>query len=215
MTIKQFAFACVSLAVLLVAGCGKVRHPNYYTLALAPTLAPVGNGGRTLGSLAVRIETPAYVRQGRIIYRESPNEVGFYEYHRWVFDPGTMVATAIVETLRTSGPFSQVDPDDSRVSPDFLLRGRLERLDEIDYGAGVRVEVKLSAELVNLHTKSTVWSADETETARVEKAAVNSVVVEMGHAAQRCIDRLLADMQHQVGGVPQPSADSQIPRSEP
>jgi hypothetical protein len=72
----------------------------------------------------------------------------------------------------------------------------------------------LSAQLINLRTASTVWSGDESETARVEKATMNSVVVEMSHAAQKCIDRLFADMQRQLEGAVQPSAESQIPRSE-
>jgi ABC-type uncharacterized transport system auxiliary subunit len=215
MTIKPFAFACVSLAALLVAGCGKVRYPNYYTLALAPTLTPAGDGGHTLGSLAVRnFETPAYLRQGRIVYRESPTEVGFYEYHRWVTDPGATVTTAIISTLRSSGLFSQVDSEASHIKSDFLLRGQLQRLDEIDYGGAVRVEVKLSAQLVNLRTASTVWTGDETETARVEKAAVNSVVIEMSHAVQKCIDRLLASMQQQLGNTLQRSSDSELPQPD-
>jgi hypothetical protein len=32
------------------------------------------------------------------------------------------------------------------------MSGRLERLEEIDYGGGVRVEAKLSAELLNLRS---------------------------------------------------------------
>jgi len=207
MTIRPFLFACAVLAALLAPGCGKVRFPNYYTLAVAPTLTPAANPGRTLGSLAVRdFETPAYLRQGRIVYRESPTEVGFYEYHRWITNPGTTVTTAIVDTLRSSALFSQVEPDASHSKPDFLLRGQLERLDEIDYGGAVRVEVKLSAQLVNLRTASTVWSEDEAETARVEKAAVNSVVAEMSDAVQKCIDRLLADMQRRLGNTLQRSS---------
>jgi len=78
---------------------------------------------------------------------------------------------------------------------DYLLLGQLQRLDEIDYGGGVHVEVKLSAQVIDLRNKSAVWSGTQTETAKVEKAAVNSVVIEMRYATQRCIDRLIADMQ--------------------
>lgn len=204
--IKPFAFACASLTLLLVAGCAKVRYPNYYTLVLAPTLSREGNAGRTLGSLAVRdFETPAYLRQGRIVYRKSPTEVDFYAYHRWVTDPATIITTAIIGTLRSSGLFSQVDSDASHTKPEFLLRGQLMRLDEIDYGGSVRVEVKLSAQLINLRTRSTIWSEEEAETERVDKSTVNSVVIEMSDALQKCIDRLLADMQRQLdNGVQRP-----------
>lgn len=214
MTIKAFVFACVSLTALLMSACGKVRYPNYHTLALAPSPPPAGNGGQALGSLAVRdLETPPYLRQGRIVYRESPTEIGFYEYHRWVTNPGMIVTNAMIDSLRSSDLFSQVDSYVSHIKPDFLLRGRLERLDEIDYGGVVRVEVKLSAQLVNLRTASPVWSGEEAETARVEKATVDSVVTVMTYAAQKCIDRLLADMQQHLGNGLQRSSGSEQPHS--
>jgi ABC-type uncharacterized transport system auxiliary subunit len=220
MTIKAFVFACLLIAALLTASCGKVRYPNYYTLSVAPTMTPHDNGGRRLGSVKVRdFETPTYLRQGRIVYRESPTQVGYYDYHRWVSNPGATVTTAIIGGLRSTGLFSEVDSDASHMKTDFLLTGQLERLDEIEYGGGVRVEVKMSAQVVDLRTKATVWHGEEAETATVEKTnakngSVNLVVIEMSHAAQKCIDRLLANMQQQLGNAVQPSADPQIPRSE-
>jgi ABC-type uncharacterized transport system auxiliary subunit len=199
MKMNWFVAACVLIVALMATRCGKVRHPNYYTLALAPTLAPAGDAGHALGTLAVRdFEIAAYLRQGRIVYRESPTQVGFYEYHRWVTNPSATATTAIIDSLRTSGLFSQVDSDAKHIKSDFLLTGKLERLDEIDYAGTVRVEVKLSARLVNLRTASLVWSGDEAETAKVEKATVDSVVVGMSHAAQKCIERLLASLTQQL-----------------
>lgn len=211
MTTRPFVFTCILLGALLAAGCGKVRYPKYYTLPLAPTLSPANNGGHPLGPLAVReFDIPAYLRQGRIVYRESPTEVGFYQYHRWVANPGATVTTAIVGTLRSSGLFSNVDWDASHMKPNFLLTGQLERLDEIDYGGGVRVEVKLSAQIRDVRAKCTVWSVSEAESARVEKkATMNSVVVEMSRALQKCINSLLADMQRRLDNAPQCSSHSE------
>lgn len=207
MTIKAVGIAYVLFTALLMSGCGKVRYPDYYTLAVAPSPPQAGNGERAPGSLAVRdFETPAYLRQGRIVYRKSPTEIGFYEYHRWVNNPGAIVTTAMIDALRSSDLFSQVDLYASHVKADFQLRGRLERLEEIDYGGRVRVEVKLSAQLVNMRTASTVWSGEQAESVSVEKATVNSVVTEMTHATQKCINGLLADMRQHLGeGQQRPS----------
>src|SRR5271169_1212421 len=82
-------FAFFALTALLLAGCaGKVRYPDYYMLALAPSKGPAaGNEGYKLPAVVVqRFETPAYLRQGRIVYRQTPEQIGFYEYHRWVSD---------------------------------------------------------------------------------------------------------------------------------
>jgi hypothetical protein len=94
--------------------------------------------------------------------------------------------------------FSFVAPYDGHDRPDYLLTGRLVKLDEIDYGGGVKVEAKLSAELTNLRTGAVVWTGDAAETAKVDNRDVSSVVTEMSHALQGSIDRLLQSMQQQV-----------------
>jgi hypothetical protein len=72
------------------------------------------------------------------------------------------------------------------------LTGRLEKLDEIDYGGDLRVEAKLSAELTNLRTGSIVWTGDATGSSRVERRNVDAVVAEMSHALQGSITDLIA-----------------------
>jgi len=141
-----------------------------------------------------RFGTPPYLRQGRIVYRQAPSEIGFYEYHRWAVDPATTVTTAVVESLRASHLFAFVKLYEGQDRPDYLMSGRLERLEEIDYGGSVRVEAKLSAELVNVRTGATVWTGDAAETLKIETRTVNSVVVEMSHAVEKSISRLVASM---------------------
>ena len=200
---KTLLLAFALLLALLTVGCGgKIKYPRYHTLAVAPTPKPAIDDSQSLGSVAVRkFETAAYLRQGRIAYRESPNEVGFYEYDRWAADPGSAVTTAFIEALRSSGLFSLVGPYDGHDKPDYLLTGRLERLDEIDYGGGVQVEVKISAQLVNLRTASTVWTGDASQASRVETRTMDSVVAEMSRGVQKCIDRLLANIEQQRAGA--------------
>jgi ABC-type uncharacterized transport system auxiliary subunit len=203
MPVKTLAIATACTLTLLIAGCsGKVRYPSYHTLSIAPSLKSDASVTPRPVSLAVRrSETPAYLRQGRIVYSEAPGEIGFYEYHRWAADPGATVTTAVVDSLRSSHMFSFVAPYDGPDRPDYLLTGRLVKLDEIDYGGGVKVEAKLSAELTNLRTGAVVWTGDAAETSKVDCRDVNSVVNEMSHALQGSIDRLLESMEQQVSGA--------------
>ena len=188
-----------SLALLMVGCGGKIRYPKYYTLELAPTLRPAASDPLTLGTLAVRpFGTSAYLRQGRIVNREAPNEVAFYEYHRWAADPGATVTTAVTDNLRSSGLFSLVERYGVHDKPEYLMTGRLERLDEIDYAGAERVEAKLSANLVNLRTGTTVWVGDATKTSAVEARTVNSVVAAMSTAVQACSYELIASMEQKL-----------------
>lgn len=78
------------------------------------------------------------------------------------------------------------------------MSGRLERLEEIDSAGSVRVEARLSAELVDLRTGETVWTGDADETSEVETHNINSVILEMTHAVQKSISRLVASLDQQL-----------------
>ena len=203
MSVKKLVAATTCTLMLLISGCmGKVRYPTYYTLSTAPPMKPDPGTSHWKAAVAVRrFETPMYLRQGRIVYREAPTQIGFYEYHRWAADPGATVTTAFIESLRSANAFSTIAPYDGRDRPDYLIDGRLEKLDEVDYGSGVRVEVKLSAVLTNLRTGAIVWSGDAEETSNVDKRDVNSVVAEMSRAVQANIDRLVGNMERQTSEV--------------
>ena len=200
MTTKRLMIAYIPLALLFMSGCaGKVRYPNYYTLAVAPTRQPASKGPHPSVTLAVRrFDTPAYLRQGRIVYREAPEQIGFYEYHRWASDPGVVVTTGVIDSLRSANLFSVVEPYAGQEHPDYLLSGRLERLDEVDYKSGVQVEVKLSAQLVNLRTGTPVWAGAVTKTSEVGTRDMNSVVVALSQTVQASINELMANMAKQL-----------------
>jgi uncharacterized lipoprotein YmbA len=200
MTSRVSRFAFFVLSALLMTGCaGKVRYPNYYMLALAPSKDPPSSESQKLPAVAVqRFQTPAYLRQGRIVYRESPEQIGFYDYHRWASDPGQVVTMAMIDNLRSAGVFSTVEIYDGQEHAPYLLQGRLERLDEVDYKHGVQVEVRLTAQVLNTRTGTAVWAGDTTTTANVNQRQVNSVVRAMGQATQEGIEQLVQDMKKQL-----------------
>jgi uncharacterized lipoprotein YmbA len=199
MTANTLAARGACVAALLMAGCGEIRYPKYYTLNVVPAPKPAADDVRRSVAVAVRrFDTPDYIRQGRIVYRETPAEIGFYDYHRWAADPGTTITTAMIDALRSARLFSLVVPYDGREQQEYVLSGRLDRLDEVDYGGGVRVEARLRAEIVNRRTGETLWTGDASETSKIETRTVGSVVDAMSHAVETSIDRLVASMDQQL-----------------
>ena len=189
----------VILATLTISacllGCGRTRFPAYYTLHV-PAAVDVPSAGEARPSLSVReFQSPEYLRQGAIVYRTSPEQVGFYQYHRWAVDPREFVTNAIIDRLRATGRFAAVSPYDGRADVDFILSGRLEKLEEVDYEGGVRVEVALSAQLTDPGTDKTVWANAASESARVDKRSVPAVVAEMSEAMDRAIQKLTASLK--------------------
>jgi len=188
--LTAICFAMVTSIVL--AGCGgAVKYPNYYTLHLPPPPDPPAQEGvRTI--LAIReFRSPTYLRQGAIVYKSSPEQLGFYEYHRWAVDPREFVTNAVTERLGASGNFRQVKRYDGRPDVDYVLSGRLEKLEEIDYDGGVKVEVAISAQMTSLATGSTVWTNSVSEVGTVGQRDVPAVVAEMNRTMGRAIEKLL------------------------
>ena len=186
--------ATLTMSACLMGCVSGARFPAYYTLHVPPTLdVPIAGGTRS--SLAVReFHSPAYLRQGAIVYRTSPEQVGFYQYHRWAVDPREFLTNAIIDRLRATGRFAEVRAYDGRADVDFVLSGGLEKLEEVDYEGGVRVEVALSAEITDPRAGKTVWANVASESERVDKRNVPAVVAEMSHAMDGAIQKLMASL---------------------
>ncbi len=195
---QRFALVLIGLAIsLILVGCfgGKVKYPTYYTLQVPPPPDPPSTE-TARPTIAVReFTSPAYLRQGPIVYRVSPEQIGFYDYHRWATDPRELVTGAILDHLRASNAFASVKRYDGHSDIEYVLSGRLEKLEELDYGGRVRVEVALSAQMTNVKTGYTVWTNSVDEIGTVEQRSVPGVVSEMNRAMQRSIDKLVSSVQ--------------------
>jgi hypothetical protein len=104
------------IALVSLSGCaGKIRYPNYYALDL-PVPAPSANQPTPAhGSAAVRqFDAPRFLRGGAIAYWE--------------------VTAAMVREMQSLGLFQSVDVSDGRGSPECLVTGTFEHLEEAGQG---------------------------------------------------------------------------------
>src|SRR5882672_4644052 len=200
-TVTKIVFSLAALLILASCG-GRVRYPNYYTINLpAPPDPPPAENVHA--AVAIReFRAPAYLRQGAIVYKPSPEHIGFYAYHRWAINPCEFVTNSVIERLRASGDFAHVKPYDGRPDIEYVLSGRLEKLEEIDYEGGVKVEVAISAQMTNLATGATVWTNAVSEVGEVNKGDVAAVVSEMNRTMGRAIEKLLNPMPTDVAAGP-------------
>jgi len=186
-------------ALMILASCGgRVRYPNYYTLNLpVPPDPPASENAHA--TVAIReFHAPAYLRQGTIVYRPSPEQIGFYAYHRWAIDPCEFVTNSVIERLRASGHFAHVKAYDGRPGIEYVLSGRLDKLEEVDYDGAVKVEVAISAQMTNLATGATVWTNAVSEVGEVNKRDVPTVVSGMNRTMERAINKLLSPIPADV-----------------
>lgn len=204
MRLRRPTALAITLAVSIAfVGCaGKIRYSNYYTLHV-PAVPDPPAGPDVHASLAVReFRSPGYLRQGPLVYRLSAEQIGFYDYHRWAADPRQFVTTVIADRLRATGNFADVTVYDGRSHADYIITGRLEKLEEVDYEGGVKVEVALSAQMTDIRTGTTVWANSVSDIENVAERSVPAVVSEMSHAMDRAIEKLLSSIPDQA---PHPS----------
>jgi ABC-type uncharacterized transport system auxiliary subunit len=196
-TLMRIVF-CLAALVILTGCAGKVRYPNYYTLNLpAPPDPPTGDNAHAI--LAIReFRAPTYLRQGAIVYKTSPEQIGFYAYDRWATDPRDFVTNAVIERLRASGVFARVQAYDGSRDVNYVLSGRLEQLEELDYQGSVKVRVAISAEMTSIATGATVWSNAVSEIGDVNQRDVPAVVSEINRTMERAINKLLSPMPADV-----------------
>ena len=185
----------LTAGLLLLASCGggKVPSTQYYQLNLPP--APAAQGAQTDFSIVVLpFRASEILTRDRVVYRPTPQEVGYYEYHLWAEDPASTVERAMIQAIEAQRTFSTVAGFDGRTKADFVLRGRLEQLEEIDYESGVNVKVTLSAELLDGQTQRVLWRGTASESQSVDRSEVADVVAKLSNATSAAVKKLAADV---------------------
>jgi ABC-type uncharacterized transport system auxiliary subunit len=192
--------------VAVLAGCGgSMPKTNYYALNL-PAPAPHPREPGPYSVAVMPFQAPDHLDRDRILYRPSAVEVGFYEYHRWAERPPAAITTALVERLRAARIFASVSPFDGRSKPDFLLRGRVNRLEEVDAPGEVTVQVQLSAELVAAKDNQTVWTGAASHSGAVTQGEVKAVVAELSRGVDACLAQIVTSLEGFARSLPRAPA---------
>lgn len=186
-------------AVVALAACGSVRYPAHYVLEVAPAPPAAAPSQSALGPLVVReLGCPPYLCEGRVVYREEPHRVGFYDYHRWAIDPRAALIRVLADRIRASSLFESVTVGGSPARAAYLLRGEIERFEEVDEKTSVHAICTISAEIVDMKTGRTIWRDSDSHTVPVQQRDVPGVVVGLGVASRTVADRLVTSIATQL-----------------
>jgi ABC-type uncharacterized transport system auxiliary subunit len=132
------------------------------------------------------------------VYREEPYRVGFYDYHRWAVNPRTALTRVLADRIRAASLFESVTVAGSPSSAAYLLRGGIERLEEVDETAAVHAICTISAELLDVKTGAVIWTGTFSESAPVQRRDVPGVVVGLAVSARTVADRLVASIASEL-----------------
>src|SRR6478672_327573 len=122
--------------ICAAAGCTTARSPRYYFLSAPPVSATPNASSFPVTILVGRLSAPRILRDDRVVYGMTDVEMGVDDYHRWTEPPTEMIEQLLVERLRRTGQYKSVQKISSTARGDYLLRGRLNSLNEINEGSG-------------------------------------------------------------------------------
>lgn len=177
---------------LVLMGCAQPLLPedHFYRVAVAEPDQRL-QSALLNGTLEVQRFLADGLIAGRpIVYSDSsqPNALFEYHYHFWVQAPTLLLRDALVEYLRAAGVAKAVVTPELRVDPDFVLAGKIHRLERV-VGAEPNTVVALELSLRETGTDRLLFL----ETYRLQVAPTDDSVAGAVSAINQALSRLFAD----------------------
>ena len=174
----------------LAAGCGSPRPMRYYTLEAPSTSIHSEENTYPVTLLIGRISAPHVLRDDRIAYGMTDVEMGLYYEHRWAEAPPEMLQTMLVEKLRASRQYKTVQRISSSSRGDYILRGHISSLNEVDLPTGIVGRFAMQLELFQPKTGTVVWTEAYSHDQPVSGKKVNDVVEALKKNVDAGLDQL-------------------------
>ena len=204
-------FALASLCILF-AGCGAARPCSYYQLtppSAGAADAPPDNV-YPVTILVGPLNSSHLYREDHIVYGSNRENMGVYEYQRWVEPPTEMIQDVIFRSLRASGRYRSVESLRSSTRGDYLLHGHLYDFEEI---SGSPMSARLTLELAMRDTKTgqTVWTHLYNHDEPVSGKDVSAVVAALDRNVQHATSEFTASLAQYFSAHP-PATPSPAPQ---
>lgn len=187
--------------IIVTANCGAARPVKYYTLNPAPTPEPsvsVENSAPLSVTILVgRINASHLYLDSPIVYSSGGVELGTYPSHRWAEVPTEMVEAMLIQSLRSKGKFRSVGRIGSSARGDYILRGHLYALEEVD-SPSLAARFSLSLELFQPKTGVVVWTQSYSHDEPVNHKTVSAIVEALRQNVLTGLDQLTSSLDAYV-----------------
>jgi ABC-type uncharacterized transport system auxiliary subunit len=187
-------FLPLILCLGMLSGCGAARPSKFYQLTVpseqssGPDPAPY-----SFTLLLGPITTSDLYRDDHLVYTSDSQAMGTFEYRRWAEPPTEMINDVLLRELQRSDRYEHVYFLRSGVRGDYVLRGRLYDLREIE-GKGLSVRVAFEFELRDSKREFTVWSHSYSHDEPVNGKDVSAVVAAMDRDVQTGLGEVLTGL---------------------
>ncbi len=126
----MFIIGCL-LLITWLCGCTDIPLTHNYTFR--PDIEKQAETTSPKYPYIIAIDTfeaDVPYQQTKIVFRTSPYEVNFYEYHKWLRSPEELVAEQVLKLVSAAGMFQNVHAQAFESYSDYILRGRIKMFDQ-------------------------------------------------------------------------------------
>jgi ABC-type uncharacterized transport system auxiliary subunit len=190
------------LSLGLAGGCGASRPIKYYQLTVPGDLAP--SNAQSL-PVTIIVHLPAasdLYRDSRVVYGVGEQQMGAYEYERWVGPPPVLIQSVLLRQLRGSGHYGGVYTPQSKEGGDFALLTRIYDFKEQDSGSSLVGRLTMDIELRNIKTGEAVWRTYYTHDEPISAKTVADVVAALNRNVQLAAGNISSGMDQYFAAHP-------------
>lgn len=196
-------FYALILAASVSGGCGAARPSKYYQLTVpADAPPPPGADPYHVTLMLAPITSSRLYREDHIVYTDSGQDMGVYQYQRWAEPPTEMIRDVLLRELRASNRFEGVYTWGSNVRGDYIVRGHLYDFREVSGNDGLVARVTLELELHEARTGASVWTHFYSHDEPVTRKDISAVVDALDHDIQKGIAEFRASLDQYFSAHP-------------
>jgi ABC-type uncharacterized transport system auxiliary subunit len=188
-----------ALVIVLLSGtlaaCSASRPIKYYVIDVGPAPASVSASPLPISLLVARVTASHLYRDDRVVFADGPLQLGTYEYERWGASPADMMQDVLISSLRATGQYRTISRIGSTVKGDYILRGHLNALDEVDKPA-LAGRFSFELELFDPKSGTTIWSDSymHEEPVNGKKAKVADVVEALDRSVRMGMNQMTSNL---------------------
>jgi len=200
-----------AIAILLagfLASCGGSRPVKYYVLDAGPAPASSPAPQIPVTLLVSRINATHLYRDDRLVYGSNDVQLGTYEYERWAEPPAELIRDVLIKSLRSSGSYRSVSRISSNLHGDYIIRGQLFALDEVQSPA-LSGRFSFQIELYDPKAAATLWSAAYTHDEPVNGKKVSDVVEALDRNVRAGMTQLTGELAQYLASHPREASSGE------
>lgn len=201
---------CVIVCVLVgFCGCGCASIPltHYYTFPPDVELNEELISSPYPYILTIEpFEADFPYQENKIVFRRSPYEVNFYEYHKWLQPLETLVTEQVVKLASASQMFQHVHDQAFGIYADYIIHGKIKMFDFWYSPSAPFVRIQLEYQLIAAKEDHIIWmqSIDTTkviETLELTEAVTSTHIVEIVKVFEAALHENILQVLTMMDGV--------------